>query len=37
MRFLPCGILHAASEGLDAIFYCTHLDFIQGNGTIAGP
>ena len=36
-RFVPCGILHAAGEGLDATFYCTHLDFVCGDGTIAGP
>ena len=36
-RFLPCGILHAAGEGLDAIFYATHLDFIQPDGSIASP
>lgn len=32
--FLLCGILHAAGEGLDSTFYCTHLDFIQRDGTI---
>jgi hypothetical protein len=36
-RFVPCGILHAAGEGLDATFYCTHLDFIRGDGMIVGP
>lgn len=36
-HFIPCGILHAAGEGLDAIFYCTHLDFIQSDGTIRDP
>lgn len=33
--FVPCGILHAAGEGLDAIFYCTHLEYIQADGTIS--
>src|SRR5579872_1055388 len=36
-RFVPCGILHAAGEGLDATFYATHLDFIRPDGTIASP
>ncbi len=36
-RFFPCGILHAAGEGPNATFYCTHLDFIRGDGTIVGP
>ena len=36
-RFFACGILHSAGEGLDAIFYATHLDFIQPDGTIVPP
>jgi hypothetical protein len=36
-RFMACGILHSAGEGLDAIFYATHLDFIQPDGTIVPP
>lgn len=36
-HFFPCGILHAAGEGLDATFFCTHLDFIRSDGTIVGP
>ena len=36
-RFVACGILHSAGEGLDATFYATHLDVIQPNGTIIVP
>lgn len=35
--FVPCGILHAAGEGLNASFYATHLDFINSDGTINNP
>jgi len=36
-HFVPCGILHAAGEGLGATFYATHLDVIQADGTIYCP
>lgn len=36
-RFVPCGILHAAQDGLQGLFYATHLDFIQADGTILPP
>lgn len=36
-RFVPCGILHAAGEGLNAVFVATHLDLIGSDGVIAQP
>ncbi len=36
-RFVACGIMHAAKNGLQGVFYATHLDFIQADGTITPP
>ena len=33
-RFVPCGILSAAGEGLNTVFYATHLDLISIDGVI---
>ena len=34
-RFVPCGILHSAGHGINAVFYATHLDMVSEDGTIA--
>lgn len=33
-RFVPCGIFRAGGEGLNTVFYATHLDLIQSDGPI---
>ena len=35
--FKPCGIMYAARDGLDTLFFATHLDFIKDDGSMSGP
>lgn len=33
-KLVPCAIFHSSSGGIDGVFYATHLDLVNENGTL---